>query len=95
MEKLEHILNILFFEFNRRAKAAGAATNICTVYGNNAIGESTARNLVSRFKEDRLDISDTPRSVGLSRFDEDRLNTLRGQWVKFRSFWSKITFSCY
>ena len=30
----------------------------------------------SRFKEDRFDISDTPRSGRSLGFDEDRLNTL-------------------
>ena len=33
-------------------------------------------NGFSRFKEDCLDISDTPRSGRSSGFDEDRLNTL-------------------
>ena len=33
-------------------------------------------NWFYRFKEDRFDISDTPRSGRLSVFDEDRLNTL-------------------
>ena len=42
----------------------------------NAIGEITARKLFSRFKEDRLDISDTPRSGRFSGFEEDHLNTL-------------------
>ena len=47
------------------------------MYGDNAIRESTARKwLVSRFKEDRFDASDTPRSRRHSEFDEDRLNTL-------------------
>ena len=49
-------------EFNRAAKAAEAARNICIVYGDNAIGESSARKWFSRFKEDRFDICDTPRS---------------------------------
>ena len=62
MEKLEHFRHILLFEFNREAKAAEAARNICAVYGNNAIGESTARKWFSRFKDDRFDVSDTPRS---------------------------------
>ena len=35
-----------------------------------------AKKWFSRFKEDRFDISDTPRSGRLSEFDEDRLNTL-------------------
>ena len=55
------------FEFSRGAKGA---RNIC------AIGESTARKRVSRFKEDRFDISDTPCSGRPSGFDKDLLNTL-------------------
>ena len=35
-----------------------------------------ARKWFSRFKEDRFDISDTPRSGRSSDFDEDRLNIL-------------------
>ena len=62
MEKLEHFGHIILFEFNRRAKAAEAARNICDVYGDKAIRESTARKLFSRLKEDRFGISDTPRS---------------------------------
>ena len=44
--------------------------------GDNAIGESMARKWFSRFKEDRFDIIDSPRSGRPSRFNEDRLNTL-------------------
>ena len=39
-----NISNILLFEFNRGAKAVEAATNICAMYGDNAIGESTEEN---------------------------------------------------
>ena len=45
-------------------------------YGDDAIGESTARKWFSRFKEDRFYISDIPCSGRPSGFDEDRLNTL-------------------
>ena len=76
LEKLQYFRHILLFEFNRREKAAEADRNICTVYGENAIGESTARKWFSRFKEDRFDISATPRSGRSSEFDEDRLDTL-------------------
>ena len=76
VEKLEHFQHILLPEFNRGTKAAEAARNICTVYGGNAIGESTARKCFSRFKEDRFDISDTTRSGRPSGFDEGLLNTL-------------------
>lgn len=76
MEKLEHFRHILLFEFNRGAKAAEATRNICAVYGDNAIGESTARKWFSRFKEGHFDTSDTPRSGRPSGFDEARLNRL-------------------
>ena len=76
LEKLEHFRHILLFEFNGWAKAVVAARNIFAVYGDNAIGESTARKLISRFKEDHFDRSDTTRSGIPSRFDEDHSNTL-------------------
>ena len=76
MEKLEHFQHILLFEFDRGAKTAEVARNICAMYEDNAIGESTARKWFSRFKEDRFDISDIPRSGRSSGFDEDHLNTL-------------------
>ena len=46
------------------------------MYGDNAIGKSTSIKSFSRFKEDRFDISDTPRSGRHSEFDGDRLNKL-------------------
>ena len=55
MEKLEHFRHILLFDFNRGAKAAEAARNICTVYGDNAIGESMARKWFSHFNEDHFE----------------------------------------
>ena len=76
MEKLEHLRRILLFEFNRGVKAAEAARNISPVYWNNAIGESVAKKWFSRFKENRFEISDTPRSGRPSGFDEENLNTL-------------------
>ena len=43
-------------EFNRRVKAKEAARNICAVFGDNAIAESTARKLFSCFKEERFSL---------------------------------------
>ena len=76
MEKLKHFRHILHFEFNRGAKEKEAARNICAVYGDIAIEESTARKWFSRFKDARFHISYTPRSGRPSGFDEDRLSTL-------------------
>ena len=66
VEKFEHFRHILHFEFNRGVKAAEAARNTCAMYGDSAIGESTAGKWFSRFMEDCFDISDTPCSVRLS-----------------------------
>ena len=49
VEKLEHFGHILLFEFNTGAKAEKAARNMCAMYGDSAIGESTSRKLFSRF----------------------------------------------
>ena len=76
MEKLEHFRHILFFWFNAGTKAAEAARNICAVYGDNAIGESTVRKCFPCFKEDFFDIRDTTLSGRTSGYDEDRLITL-------------------
>ena len=48
--------HILLFGFNRGAKAAEAARNICAVYGDNAIGERTARKWFSQFADNRLSL---------------------------------------
>ena len=76
VEKLEHFRHILLFEFNRRAKSIEVARNICAMYGDSVIGESTEIKWFSRFKEDCFDIGDTPHSGTPSWFDEDHLNTL-------------------
>ena len=76
MEKLKHFRFIFLFEFNRGTKAAEAARNICAVYGDSVIRESTARKWFSRFKEYLFAISDTPRSGRPSGFDENCLDTL-------------------
>ena len=51
-----NISDKFFFDYNRVAKTAEAARNIYAVYGDNAIGESTARKWFSRFKKDLLTI---------------------------------------
>ena len=76
VDKLKNFRHILLYEFNRGAKTAEADRNICAVYRVNIIRESTARKWFSRFKEDRFDISDTPRSRRPSGFNEDSVKTL-------------------
>ena len=74
VEKLEHFRHILISEFIRGPKTAEAARNIFAVYGDNAIGESTAIKWFSRLKEDDFDISDKFTFARTrTGFDEDRL----------------------
>ena len=73
VEMNENFRHILLFEFNKGVKAAEAARNICSVYGDNAIGLSTARKWFSRFREEHFDLSDCPRSGSQSGFDKNRL----------------------
>ena len=42
--KKQHFRHLLFFAFHRGQKAVKAARDICMVYGEGVIGESTARN---------------------------------------------------
>ena len=62
--------------FYRGQKAAEAARDICMVYGEGVIGESTARKWFAKFKNGNFDIDDTPRSGRPSEFDEDHLKAL-------------------
>jgi hypothetical protein len=61
VEKNEHFRHLLLYEFNRGSKAAEAAQNICAVYGEDSIAETTAPKWFARFKRDNFDMSDAPR----------------------------------
>lgn len=76
VEEKEHFRHLLLFQFNRKVSAAEAARNIREVYGEDAMGESTARKWFSRFKEGCFDLNDASRSGRTSDFDEERLNAL-------------------
>ena len=76
VDKREHFRHILLFEFNKGMKAAEAARSICAVYGEDAIGESTARKWFHLFKEGRYNLNDSSRSGRPSGFDEAQLNNL-------------------
>ena len=74
--KKQHFWYLLFFVFRRGQKAAEAARDICMVYGEDVIGESTARKWFGKFKNGNFDIDDTPRSGRPSEFDEDHVKAL-------------------
>ena len=74
--KKQHFRHLLFFAFHRGQKATEAARDICMVYREGVIGESTARKWFAKFKNGSFDIDDTPRSGRPSEFDEDHLKAL-------------------
>jgi hypothetical protein len=62
VEKNEHFRHLLLYEFNRGSKAAEAARNICSVYGEDSIAERTAQKWLAHFKQGNFDMSNTPLS---------------------------------
>lgn len=76
VEKNAHFRHILLFEYNRGVKASEAARTIRNVYGEESIGDSTARKWFSRFKDGNFDITDANRSGREVEFNEERLNAL-------------------
>ena len=74
--KKQHFQHLLFFTFYRGRKAAEAAWDICMVYRESVIGESTARKWFAKLKNGNFDINDMPRSRRPSEFDEDHPKTL-------------------
>ena len=74
--KKQHFRHLLFFTFHQGQKAAEAAQDICMVYGEGVIGESTARKWFAKFKNSNFDINDAPHTRRPSEFDEDHLKAL-------------------
>ena len=64
------------FCFHRGQKAAEAVLDICMVYREGVIGESTARKWFAKFKNGNFDIDDMLHSGRPSEVDEDHLKAL-------------------
>ena len=77
--KKQHFEHLLFFTFHQGQKAAVVARDICMIYGEGVIGESTARKWFAKFKNDNFDINNTPCSGRTSEFDKDHLKALLKQ----------------
>ena len=58
--KKRHFRHLLFFAFHRGQKTAEAARDICMVYEEGIISESTARKWFAKFKNGNFDIDNTP-----------------------------------
>ena len=86
--KKQHFRHLLFFAFHRGQKAE-AARDICMVYGEGVMGESTARKWFAKFKNGNFDINDTPHSGRPSEFDEDHLKAFLKKVAKQVVNWPK------
>jgi hypothetical protein len=76
VEKNEHFRRLLLYGFNRGSKAAGAAQNICAIYGEDSIAERTAQKWFACFKQGNFDASDIPHLGRPSDFNDYFLNAL-------------------
>ena len=76
VDKNKRFRHPLLFAFNQGSKATEAAREICTVYGEGAIAERTARYWFAKFKSGNFDHKNPSRSGRLSEFDKERLNQL-------------------
>ena len=74
--KKQHFRHLLFFIFYQDQKAAEASRDICMVYGEGVIGESTTRKWFAKFKNGNFDINNTPCSRRPSEFDKHHLEAL-------------------
>lgn len=73
-EKISIFDICFFFAFHRGQKAAEAARDICSVYGEGVLAVSTAQKRFAKFKNG--DVEDSPRSGRPAEFDEEHLKAL-------------------
>uniref|UniRef100_A0A0N5BH76 HTH_48 domain-containing protein n=1 Tax=Strongyloides papillosus TaxID=174720 RepID=A0A0N5BH76_STREA len=76
VDKKQHFRHLLLFAFNRGQRVAEAVREICSVYGEDAIGWSTAKDWYRKFRNGNFDLQDSPRTGRPSSFDEERLTDL-------------------
>ncbi|CAK9826174.1 Histone-lysine N-methyltransferase SETMAR [Anthophora retusa] len=75
--KKQHFRHLLFFAYHRGQKAAEAARNICNVYGEGVIGDSTARKWFAKFRYGDFSFhGDSPRSGRLREIDNKQIKCL-------------------
>ena len=75
-EQKLHFRHIMLYEFRRGSTAASTARNICAVYGEDAVVESTCQNWFTKFRSGDTTLTDAPRSGRHVGFDEEALQAL-------------------
>ena len=61
-EKKIHFRHLMIFYFRKGKSAAQTVNKICSVYGDDALGESTVRKWFARFRIGNFDLEDAKRS---------------------------------
>ncbi|XP_055932781.1 histone-lysine N-methyltransferase SETMAR-like [Argiope bruennichi] len=67
----EHIRHCLLYEFDKKSTAAAAHHNLCQVYGEDTIDESTCRRWFRKFREGDRSCQDQARSGRPSQVEDD------------------------
>ena len=76
VDQNEHFRHLLLVAFNQGSNAAKAARDICTVYGDEALAERTARRWFTRFRNGNFDLKDADRSGRPIELDESQLDQI-------------------
>ena len=71
-----HFHHLMLYYFRKGKNAARTTSKICSVYGANAVEESTVRKWLAKFKVNNFDLEDAPRSRRPSTIDDDQIMAL-------------------
>ena len=71
-----HFRHIMLYEFRRGSTAAAVARNICAVYGDGAVSDSTCRSWFAKFRSGDTTLTDAPHTGRQVDFDDEALQAL-------------------
>lgn len=75
-EEKIHFRHIMLFYFRKGKSAAQTVNKICSVYGDDAVGESTVRKWFARFRTGNFELEDAKRSGRPSTVDDEQIQQL-------------------
>ena len=73
---MEHFRHIMLFYYRKGKNATQSCKKICSVYGADAVDDSTCRKWFRRFREGNFDVKDASRPGRPSTTDDDEIKTL-------------------
>lgn len=75
-EQKIHFRHLMIFYFRKGKSAAQTVNKICSVYGDDAVGESTVRKWFARFRTGNFELEDVKRTGRPSTVDDDQIQQL-------------------